>query len=71
MWKLWRSILVTTVATAAAGAAWMFLTRWSERALQVGESRARLPDARSREDHVDQLSEDQKQQLLDELGRHV
>ena len=71
MSRFWRAIVVSAVATAAAGAAWTLVSRWSQRAIQAGEGVARLSRQRSREDLVDDLNDDQQQQLLDELSRHV
>lgn len=71
MSTFWRAVLVSAVATAAAGAAWMLLLQWSERAGQAGEGAAGLLGERSLEDQVEALSEAQKEQMLDELSQHV
>lgn len=71
MSKFWRAALVSATATAAVTAGWVLLKQWSERAVQVGEGIANFGKQRSREEIVEDLSDAQQQQLLDELSRQL
>lgn len=61
-----RAFLISTAATALAALALKALPGWKNR----GAKRRGAP-RRSREDVIDELSDEEKERLLGELGQHV
>lgn len=71
MSKVLRAVLISAVATGAASAAWHFVTQWREKAEQIGGARAGEQRQRSREDEIEELTQQQKDIMLREMAAHV
>lgn len=73
---LWQALAISAIASAGLIAGWMLLSSW----LRSGDRTPPRPgdrtppptgDSPSREDLIDELSDEEKQRLLDELSGHV
>lgn len=68
-----RALFVSTIASGAAAAAWLLISRWRDQAVQLGGARAYVgvPSERSRDDEIEALTQQQKDLMLRELSGHV